>query len=256
MPFEHLLYCLIGFLSAYLGSFVSGGIGAISLSGLLIMGIPPGIAKSNIRLASFGAMSSGLIELYRAKYLPKRQAFLAFFICLSGTYIGTSLMIITPSIWLMRWAWVFLMAYALHGLYKKRQEGVNQINTTKRTTSQGRIFIINSLQFCTSILSGFIPGMTGGINHILYTQWLWLNILEYKSLSKVIWVAWVLWSLIPILQNNLIKMSILIPLLIGMWIGGYAGTKHLLKLGHNSVERIALAWILFMGLGICLFGRV
>jgi uncharacterized membrane protein YfcA len=59
-----LIILLIGLISSFFGSFVSGGLSMLSLPALLLFGLPPHLALGTYRLGAFGYDAGGLFAIF------------------------------------------------------------------------------------------------------------------------------------------------------------------------------------------------
>jgi len=66
LPFLLLLF-FVGFISSFIGNFVSGGTSLIGTTSMLALGIPPHLAIATQAIGTFGWRIGGLREFLNAK---------------------------------------------------------------------------------------------------------------------------------------------------------------------------------------------
>jgi uncharacterized membrane protein YfcA len=80
---------LIGVISAYLGSFTSGGASAISIALMVMIGIPPQMAGITFKLGKVGDRIGGIFLLGKHGYIPKKHILGGGIAVVTGGFIGS-----------------------------------------------------------------------------------------------------------------------------------------------------------------------
>lgn len=97
--------------------------------------------------------------------------------------------------------------------------------------------------FLLSIVGNLFPAGSGVWYYFNNTLVLRLSPIESKGISSVLSIFWFVGTLLGILMAGQYHVSWAIALGIGMLIGGYFGTKHIIKIGNQALRNILLSTI-------------
>lgn len=166
-----------------------------------------------------------------------------FLMSIIGCFLWVTLMTQTPGDFLIRITGIFMVIYVILTLIWKNRK----VNWNSKKIGKFRVWMVYIGQGILSFFSWFAPSSTGSLYYILYTEGLRISPLEYKALSRITWIGLFIGSIYPIYINNLLDFSLIIPLFIGTYIGGYIGGKKIITTGNETLEKVILGSIFFMG---------
>ena len=84
-----ILIFFIGIVSAYLGSFSSGGAGSISIALMVLLGLPPQLAGITFKLGKIGDRIGGIYLFHKHGKIPKRFVFGGALAVIIGSFFGS-----------------------------------------------------------------------------------------------------------------------------------------------------------------------
>ena len=246
LQFLHTLALfLIWLIASYLGTFVSGGTGSLSVWLMILLGLPPQIAKGTHQVGLFGWSIAGIHNFFKSGHIRTTYLVGSIIATFLWAFIGATLMTYTPNSILMKVTGIIFLIYL----------GIAYIRS-KRTLQEKSDIIVTKLrrrltyigQFFLSILSGYIPGASGPLYFILYSELLHIQVLEYKALGRITGIVFALWTLYPIIQAGLIHIENIVPFFIGMYLGWHFGSKHIIQMWNKVAQYIVYTSIFFLAL--------
>lgn len=244
---QSIILVIIWVFSSYLGSFASGWTGGLSVWLMILSGIPPQITKATYQIWLLFNAVAGIRNFMKSWHIPKKYLLGSVIAAFLWGFIWSNLMVATPNDILQKLAGIgFLIFLCITFLRKKYQK-------TEKTTKplnypRIREYITYLGQFLFSILAGYIPWSAGGFIYIVYTEAIRIDILQYKALWRFTSIAIVAGAIYPVIQAGLLHLDHIIPFSLGMYIGGYFGSKHLIKMWNDFVQKIVYTSIFFLSL--------
>ncbi len=233
---------IIWLFSAYFWSFSSWGVSVLGVGLLTLIGIPPQMATITFKLGKIGDVLGGIYLFYKNGHIPTRFLLgwgtLSIFWSFLGTYFIFSLpnniiygvsalsMILLTFVSVFRWA----------GTKK-----VHQISKKREYSYYGCLF------FLTMIGNLFIAG-SGVWYYFVNTFVLKLSSLEAKGIATAMSVFWFIGTFMWVMAQGRYVVSWSIALGVGMFIWGYFGTQHIIKLWNMIFRNILLLSIILFAL--------
>lgn len=75
-----------------------------------------------------------------------------------------------------------------------------------------------------------------------------LSSLEAKGIATAMSIFWFLGTLLSVLVQGRFVISWAVALGLGMFIGGWFGTKHIIKLGNETMRKLLLFGIMILAI--------
>ncbi len=238
----HTLILLSGFVSAYVGMYVSWGISAIAIGLLLALGIPPHIANSTYLIGNIGSNIWGIRYFVQSGNYEKRYIVPMFFTMFVAGFIGSSFILDIPAQTIYRITgatFLFLAAISI----LDRKQGIEKFLPTKTQELIWYIFL-----FLTSIWSAIFPAGNGVFFYQIYTRFFGMTALVAKWHQKIVLFGFLLWVLGNIFFQNIYIISYAICFFIGMYVGWVYGSKHVIHFGNTFLRKTILIGMIILGL--------
>lgn len=231
---EHLLLLLVAFVANAFSAFAGGGAGLIQLPALIFLGLPFAIALATHKVAS---VALGIGATLRHLREGSTQWLFVLYIMatgIPGVLLGARLILTIPD----RVAEIALGILTLGlGLYSwfKREMGYT---SEPRHRNRHGYTIGGLVLFAIGVLNGSLTSGTG----LFATLWLvrWFG-LDYKSAVAYTLIAvGVFWNgagAVALGVASQIAWAWLPALLVGSFLGGYAGAHWAIVRGNRAVKR-------------------
>lgn len=240
-----IILVIIWVLSSYLGSLVSGSNAALAVGSMILLWVPPQVAKSTFQFWLIGWSLSWIWNFLHSGHIPKKILLGSILTSFIGAYIGASFMTLTPNSILQKITGVIFIIYVPLTLWRNTQIKKYQ-STEDRMDSLFHRLLAYLGQLIFSIISGYIPGAAGWLYYIWYSEVLKIKILEYKALWRMTGLAFSLWTLYPIIQAWLLDMRLIIPFLIWAFLWWFLWSKHLIHMWNQVAEKIVLVSVFIL----------
>lgn len=102
--------------------------------------------------------------------------------------------------------------------------------------------------FSLSIIGNLFPAGSGVWYFFSNMLILRMTPIEAKGIASVLTLFWFVGTLFGILSQGQYHISWAVALGLGMMIGGYFGTKHIIRIGDHKLKNILLATIVIFAL--------
>lgn len=237
---------LIGLASGMVGAIATGG-GLISVPGLIFMGVSPVSAIATTRLS---ALSGSLVSLYEYnkghkvlwKYLVPFSA-VAFIAGLIGPRLLLSIRpdLVEPLIGI-------LLLTTLPLLLMSKDFGIIHQHQRRRRKLAGLVMLFFVMIY------GTMFGAGGGI-FVIYTltYFFGMTITEANATGTMMWLIGTATALVAYLSQQVVDLSVGIPLLIGAMAGGYFGARMALDKGTAWVKGVLIVVVVVAGVKLIFF---
>lgn len=236
------LIFLIWLFSAYFGSFSSWWVSAISIALMVLTGIPPQMAGITFKLGKIGDTLGWLYHFHKWWHIRREYVIGWGLALMSGSLLG-SYIITTLSDTIMYFGCGMSMLVLTVISYLKKEK-----NNQKRTISRPREYIGYSVYFLLSILGNMFPAGSGVWYYFSNTLILRLTPIESKWIASVLAIFWFIGTFLGILIGGMYNFIWAWALALGMFIGWYLGTKHMISLGNIRLEKVLLSTIFIFAL--------
>jgi uncharacterized membrane protein YfcA len=236
------LVFLIGLFSAYFGSFASGGVSVLGVGLLTLLGIPPQMATITFKLGKIGDVLGGLYLFHKSGNIKTRYFLWWGIASIVGSFLGTYLIFSIPDGVIYFVSAITMIVLAIVSVMKK----VGIQPQSKVSPMRERVYYA-CLFLLTFVGNLFIAG-SGVWYYFVNTFVIKLSSLEAKGQATAMSVFWFIGTLLAILIQWQYVLSWAIALGIGMLIGGYFGTKHIIKIGNQALRNILLGTIVIFAI--------
>lgn len=227
---------LIGLFSAYFGSFSSWGVSAVSIGLMVLFGVPPQMAGITFKLGKIGDNLGWLLLFHKHGYIPKRFILKWGLTMLVGSFIGSYFIITIPDAIMYLGCWLSMFVLAIVSFFRRELEW--------EVISRKREFLGYFGYFVLSIIGNLFPAGSWVWYYFNNTLILRLSPLEAKGIASVLSFFWFIGTLSGILLAWVYHIVWAIALGVGMLIGGYFWTKHIIKIGNHTLRNILLSTII------------
>ena len=242
-----LVILVIGFVSSFFGSFVSGGLSMLSLPALLLFGLPPHIALGTYRLGAFGYNAGGFLQYFKNEKIVWKFVLPLSGIAIVAGLLGSTVIIHVDESLLTRLVGACLLLL-VPIVFFKPDLGLISKEVGKKS------HIIGYFMFGLASLYGASIATGQGI-FIVYSimYFFGLPLLNSIATAKIPSALTSIAVLTVFGVNGLIHWQYALILFIGMVAGSYIGTHYAIKLGNKWLRNILLTVIILLALKL-IFG--
>ena len=247
---NQIILFVISFLANLFSAFAGGGAGLIQLPALLFLGLPFSVALGTHKLASVALGVGATLRHMREKSLDLRFALFILATGIPGVIIGAHIILGVPD----RWAEIALGCLTISlGIYSWLKPSLGQQTVVINRNRRGYI-IGGMVLFLIGVLNGSLTSGTG----LFVTLWLvsWFG-LEYKrAVAYTLILVGMFWNGAGALTLGLlseIRWDWLPALLLGSFLGGYAGAHLSIAKGNYWIKRVYEVITIVIGLKL-IFG--
>ena len=244
MPEELKIFLifLIGIFSAYFGSFSSWGVSVLGVGLMTALGMSPQMASITYKLGKIGDVLGWLYQFHKSGNIPTRFLWIGGVVSIFGSFLGTYMIFAIPDWIIYGVSAISMILLTITAIIQKAW-----IHTSSHVSKRREYFYYVWL-FCLNIFGNiFIAG-----------SWVWyyfnntfvikLPTLMAKWLATAMSVFWFIGSLAAIIVRGQYVISAALAFGIGMFIGGWFGTKHVITLGNDIFRKILLISIILFAL--------
>ncbi len=236
-----LIFCIWIF-SSYFGSFASGGVSVLGVGLLTLLWIPPQMATVTFKLGKIGDVLGGIFLFHKHGHIKTQYLLYWWIASFAGSFSGTYLIFSIPDRVIYFVSALTMLLLIIVSMYKKSGSKPQEYISKKREYSYyGCLFSL------TLIGNIFIAG-SGVWYYFVNTFVLRLSSIEAKWIATAMSVFWFIGTLFWVIVQWQYVISWAIALGFGMLIGGYFGTKHIIKIGNHALRNILLCTIILFAL--------
>jgi len=245
-PLLFLTLFVIGFLAAFVGSFVSGTTSLISLTSLLFLGISPQLATATYRFGALGWRSGGFWEFFKARKIVWRLVIPLSIVSLLGSAIGAHILVTADEGILNKIIGILILLFIPLSLIKNKL-GVEKVAVSKTKRYAGYLIF-----FLVSAWTGFFAAGAGFFFLYVYTWFFGMTILETKGTDKIIGLSRDVGAIIVFLSSGILNIFYLLAFVPGMFLGATIAAKYTIKLGDERLRILILLTMALMSLKLIL----
>jgi len=231
---DHFLLLIAAFIANTFSAFVGGGAGLLQLPVLIFLGLPFSIALATHKIASVALGIGATARHIREGKLDWRFAGFILACGLPGVIIGANLILQVPG----RAAEIALgiLTIAL-GLYSATKQAFGQDENPQHRDHHGLI-IGGIMLFGIGVLNGSLTSGTG----LFVTLWLvrWFGLSYQQAVVYTLILVGLFWNgtgAITLGMLGEVRWNWLPALLLGSFLGGYAGAHLAIKKGSAWIKR-------------------
>ncbi len=226
-------------------SFSGGGAGLIQLPALIFLGLPFSLALATHKVASVALGLGAAARHLREKKLEKTFIILVLTAGIPGVLLGTQIIVHVPDN--IAHIALGLLTVGL-GLYSISSPELGQHDNPLNRDTRG--YLIGGIGlFVIAVLNGSLTSGTG----LFATLWLvrWFGLDYLKAVAHTLVLVGIAWNGTGAISLGIISEIhwVWVPtLVIGAFIGGYAGAHLAISQGNKVIKRAYEAVTLMIGI--------
>lgn len=245
---EYAVILLVGFIAGATGAFVGGGGGLLSVSFLILIGIPPHIAIATNRFAAVGASGTAFLRFFKSDKIIWSLVPVFIVLGIIGGIIGANLLIKVDELFLQTFTGLTLICLAPL-IFVKKDFGIVE----KHTPFWSRKFFLGCFLYFTIMIFGGFFGLGIGILFILIVVHLFgLTLIQSIATDTLPWSIMSISALIILALEGLVDWTTGTFLFTGMSLGGWVGADRALYYGDKIVKKAFIVVCIILGIAILL----
>lgn len=233
-----LIFFFVWLFSAYFGSFSSWGVSVLWVGIMTALGMTPQLASITYKLGKIGDILWGLYQFHKSGNIPTRFLWIGGSISVIGSFLGTYLIFSIPNWLIYGVSGVSMILLTFVSLIRK-----SWVHTNAHVSKRREYFYYLWL-FGLNIFGNMFIAGSGVWYYFNNTFVIRLPALMAKGLATAMSVFWFIGSCIAIIVRGQYVLPLAFAFGIGMFIGGWFGTKHVIKLGNEIFRKILLVSIM------------
>lgn len=242
-----LLVFFIAIIASYIGAFIPWVSSSLTISTLMLLGIPPQIAKSTFQVWGVGIALGWLRALMKNQKIHTEHILSFLIIAFISWILWGSILVTLPTDILVKLTGFFMIAFLLVNLYQKELWIISRDITRRRKwLGYGSYFFLN-------MFGSVFPMGIGVVYQFFYTYVFRMTILESKIIGKFTYIPFILGIIIPVYISWFFDVSYILAFTIGSYVGSHFGIKHGLHIGNMVLKKILIIWLLIIGLYFLFF---
>ncbi len=237
-----LLILAIGFTGGFIGNIISGTNALISISAMILAGMPPQLAVATHMTGGLGWSLGGLIQFQKAQKIVWKLVWPMAALAFAGSMIGANILVKADPV-LLNQISGFLILLILPFLFLNKNMGIESF-----TPAPSRRYFGYGVYFLIAIWAGFFAAGSGIFVAYVYLGLFGLTILEYKGTDKIPCFFLCAGAAIVYIMHGFFDPAYLACSLGGQFLGATFGAKYAIKLGDRKLRAIMLGAVAFMGI--------
>jgi uncharacterized membrane protein YfcA len=225
----------LGLVGSWVGGMISGGVSLVSVTGMLLLGIPPQITMSTYFIGSLGSRIGHFREYYKADKVVWRLVIPLSIATLAGSLLGAHILVSTSdqtATTITNYVLLFFVPLA----FIKRRMGVKRIVVSQRRELTGF-----AIYFLLAIWTSFFAAWAGLLMLYVYLTFFGLTILETKGTDSIPGTFLDIGATIVFLHAGTYDLSFVAAFCPGMVLGTILGVRSALRLGDARLQ--VLVWV-------------
>lgn len=232
----------IGLLAWFIWAIVSGGRVLISLSLLILFGLPLGISIATTKFGTLGYSFWALVKYVKSWHILRKYVVPFSLLGIVWWYIWSNFFVHLNQDILV-YITVALLLIVLPFLFIYRNFGEQHF-----IPSRNQKYLWFFLYFLTTIYGWFFWGWVGLIVVYVLIFLLGMTILEVKATTVIPWFLVTLVAVVVFIQTGLVDFILGWCIFLGMLFGGYWWAHVAIKKGNRWLKYI-LAWFVIFSIG-------
>lgn len=233
-----VLIFLIGLVSSFFWGFISWGISVISIGLMSLLWLPPQLSGITFKLWKVGN-SIAWVTNFHKEWLIRKELIIGLGIAMMvGGCLGSFFIMSIPDFIMYGVSAVSMIVLVIVAYYKKSGTGPRHtlLSPTRKIIGYFGYFIL-------ALFGNLFPAGSGVWYYFANTFLLKLTTLEWKATWNTVAIFWFVGTTIGILLQWVYNLYYGLALGVGMYIGWYFATKHMIKIGDQKSRDILLVWI-------------
>lgn len=245
---EYALTFSVGFIAGATGAFVGGGGGLVSISFLIMLGFPPGVAIATNRFAAIGASFSAFLRFLRSDKIVWRLIPVFIFLGILGGIIGAEILIkIDEKVLKACVGFALIIMSPL--VFIKKDFGTVAKKVPFRSA---RFFYGCILYFLLMVLGGFFGAGTGVLFILLVIHFFGLTFTQSIATDSLPWAIMSIAALTVLASKGMVDWETGIFLFGGMTAGGWVGAGRALHHGDDAIKICFIIMCVILGIVVML----
>ncbi|MBR9682393.1 MAG: sulfite exporter TauE/SafE family protein [Candidatus Aenigmarchaeota archaeon] len=217
---------IVGAVAGFIGAAAGGGGGFVSFFSLILLGIPPHIAIATNKLGDVGLHPTSIYNFNKAKKIKKNIMIPLILLGIAGAIVGSNILISIEQ-YIIKFVVIGLLTIVLITNLMKKNLGIKR---------RRKHFAWSPAYFLTGVYAGFFGSGSGIFSTMVLCGLRGLRFIEANANSLVSGMFGSIASVIIFSVAGMINYTFGIPLFIGNFIGGYLGSKTVIKKGNVWVK--------------------
>ena len=232
------IFFIIWLFSAYFGSFSSWWVSVLWVWLMTAFGMSPQLASITYKRGKIGDVLWGLYLFHKSGNIPTRFLWAGGLVSVVGSFIGSYLIFSIPDWIIYMVSWVSMILLIITAIIKK-----SWLHSAGYV-SKRREYLYYCTLFCLNIFGNLFIAGSGVWYYFNNTFVIKLPALMAKWLSTAMSVFWFIGSFAAIMVRGQYSISLAFAFGIGMFVGWWFGTKHVIKIGNDIFRNLLLISIL------------
>lgn len=247
-PYFLLILFVIGFSASFIGNLVSGVNSLISLSAMVLCGVPPQIAMSTHAVGALGWRMGGFRQYYKAGKIAWRYVVPLSILSCCGTLIGTHILVYLDEALLKKITSILILC-VLPVLFLRRDLGIGQqdIVPLRRYAGYGVYFLL-------CVWGGFFGAGTGILFVYAYLWFFGLSMLELKGTDRIPGLIANITAITILSMYGIFDVHYMMAFLPGTFLGGWIGTRYAFIAGDRNLKILTLVGAVIVAITLFLRG--
>ena len=240
---------LVAFLSSFIGLIIPGIASALSVSSLILFGIPVQIAKTTYQIGNLGINLGALIPLFRSQKVRKDLMIPLLLISFISWFLWGEILVNIPPSLLLKLTGFFMIVLLSVNIFSR------SLGTVSAQPSKRRKYAGFFGYFVLNILFSIFPMGMGVLYQFLHTFFFRVTNLESRLMGCFLTIPFIVGFIFSIFHTGIYNMSYAV--FFGLWwyFGGYVGAKSSIKLGNTWLKKILMTWLFFLGIYFLFFAK-
>ncbi len=243
-----LITAAIGAVSAFAGSFISGGLSLISTPLLLLTGMPALSVFGILKVGTIGFDLGGLLRYIRDKKVDWSLFVPLTITSVVGGYVGANILLSLDEELIKKLVGFSILFFVPVVLIHK-DLGVVRVEVSRRKRWMGHVMSFVAYVYLGSLAIGY-----GIFNSIKQMYFYGLTVIEAKATGKLPTVIGSLGVTVVFWLHGAIVWDHALALLVGMFCGSYLGVKYSVLLGDLKLRYVLLVTMCGFGIYFLFFG--
>jgi len=235
-----LITFIAGLISAFIGSLISGASSMISITALLVLGVPAHLSLSTFRFSNIFWHIGGLFEYAKKKKVVWKYVIPLILITIPTTILGVKLALSIDEEFFAKILKVLILIFIPLTLLNKKL-GVEPRVVTKTKVKIGYFF--NAV---IRVWAGMFPFGAGIFHTYNYVYFFGLTLLQLKGTSRIPGIASNLVGFLTFLYAGVVDWKLALSLGFGMLFGGFIGARYTIRIGDNILRYFLILSIIFL----------
>lgn len=238
---------IIAFVSSFLGLIVPWSSSALSVSSMILLGIPVQLAKIIYQIWNLWINIGALIPLLKTQKLRMDLVIPLGTIALVSGFLWGKILIIIPTDILLRLTGAFMISLLLINLFSK-SIWIKSSHVSKKIKN---IWFL--AYFFLNLFYSLFPMGMGILYRFLHTFFFRVTNLEAQLMGCVLTIPFVLGFMIPVISWWFYNISHIVFFTIGWYFWWYIWAHTAIRLGNFWLKKILMTWLFFLGIYFLFF---